>query len=753
MFFAIKKTATICFLFLSIITVSAQKELKAYKEEAEGFRKEVWGWDKPEFKVRNTPSEYANASTIILARHLEINADSKKKATMKGELAIYRQYTITEIAREAVKINDKAALTDYSEISFTQMTQASAFVTSQKTTTFVGVRIIKPDGRMTEVSGDDVVYIKDEKREKEAKVAIPDLQVGDIIDYFIAKRTTMSQDGYIPPYTFLIFDDVPVMHYSVHIESSKKYAVEYRCYNNAPDFIQSLSPDGDNILDLKKTNIPPYHGNNFWTSTYRQLPLIRMNIIEDYKSILGGRKNAREMGKVYRNQDANEFVEDKMVRISGTKKREKLGKSDYSYEVVELSDHLKSFMKKSKGLSMDSILAELFYIYRFAICLDYYSYSDVSEAIVKSRKELDPDYFPLAFGEFLKDNDIKNKLVFVTSKYSPRFTELMNSYEIDYLLLVEDKKPLLFALNNFYTTPFTVPHYYEDNKQVLTVDTKGIREFQYKDYVKGSTDLPGSDADDNTRHEKLSVAIPSTDGTLVVQRTTTLKGHYKADEQRRLILFEDYCNAERKAFNLKKTLIDEYAGSKRTKTIAEDMKATFARERAKQKDAFLDEAKDWFEQDVTDLSDYKIENMGVRHNNPDFVYSSKFNMSGLVKKAGNNLIVEVGKLQGSPLDISKDQRNRKLDIYMPFARSLQSEITIQIPDGYTVEGIGNLNKKVENETGYFIAEATSDGKAVTIQLKKSYNHAFEPAANWDKLLDFIDAANEWTNAKLLLKKK
>jgi hypothetical protein len=90
---------------------------------------------------------------------------------------------------------------------------------------------------------------------------------------------------------------------------------------------------------------------------------------------------------------------------------------------------------------------------------------------------------------------------------------------------------------------------------------------------------------------------------------------------------------------------------------------------------------------------------------------------------------------------------------MPFARSLQTDITLQIPEGYTVEGVNDLNKKVENETGYFIAQATTDGKTVIIKVRKSYNHAFEPAANWDKLLAFIDAANEWTNAKLLLKKK
>jgi hypothetical protein len=183
------------------------------------------------------------------------------------------------------------------------------------------------------------------------------------------------------------------------------------------------------------------------------------------------------------------------------------------------------------------------------------------------------------------------------------------------------------------------------------------------------------------------------------------------------------------------------------------LKAAFDKERAKQKDAFTDEAKGWFDQPVTDLTDYKVDNLGVRHNNPDFIYSSNFKMSGLIKKAGNNMIVDIGKLQGSPLTLTPGQRKRKLDVYMPFARSLQVQISLQIPDGYTAEGVNELNKKVENETGYFIAEATSDGKVVTVKIRKSYNHSFEPVGNWEKLLAFIDAANEWSNAKILLKKK
>jgi hypothetical protein len=145
--------------------------------------------------------------------------------------------------------------------------------------------------------------------------------------------------------------------------------------------------------------------------------------------------------------------------------------------------------------------------------------------------------------------------------------------------------------------------------------------------------------------------------------------------------------------------------------------------------------------------------MGVRHNAPDFIYSSKFNMAGLVKKAGNNYILEVGKLQGSPLKVDEDQRQRKLDVYAPFARSIQYELAIDIPEGYSVEGVEALARKVENSTGSFIVEAATKGSTLAISVRKTYNNAYEPFTNWTGMLAFIDAANEWSNSKILLKKK
>ena len=230
----------------------------------------------------------------------------------------------------------------------------------------------------------------------------------------------------------------------------------------------------------------------------------------------------------------------------------------------------------------------------------------------------------------------------------------------------------------------TIPYYFENAKQTVTLDIKGRKEFNPKDFDEGKMNMPGTTADKNARIENLDLSLSPDGTTLAVNRSTTLKGHYKYDVQKQLILFEDYHSAERKLFGVKQTLFDQMNGDKKTKKFGEELQTAFDQARAKNKDAFISEAKDWFEQEVTELTDHKVVNMGVRHTNPDFVYGSKFKLGGLVKKAGNNYIIDIGKIQGAPLQIKPDQRKRTLDIYMPFARSLNTEITFQIPEGYTV---------------------------------------------------------------------
>jgi hypothetical protein len=204
------------------------------------MRKEVWNWKKPQFELRNIPAEYAKLSKVIIARHVDIGVRRKG-----GDLIL------TEIFRESIKLNDKVAVKDYSEFEYTQMERGSGFTAGQIILTYFGLKVIKPGGTIKEVNADDVFITVDDKNQKTAKLAIPDLEVGDIIDYFIARERTEGQSPRetVSAYLFEFYNEVPIMNYSIHSETGKKYAIEYRSYNGAPGLKQTQGPDNINILD------------------------------------------------------------------------------------------------------------------------------------------------------------------------------------------------------------------------------------------------------------------------------------------------------------------------------------------------------------------------------------------------------------------------------------------------------------------------------------------------------------------------
>ena len=570
-----------------------------------------------------------------------------------------------------------------------------------------------------------------------------------IISWPSSKTVQPTFTGEVDNYTFSLFDDAPLLNYTIHVETGKQYAVEYRNYNNAPEFEQGFTENNDNTFDLAVKNISAYDASDFWVSPSRQLPMIRMVLKLGSNRFYGTSALIRKEGMVYANPPYTDYTMEKKLIL------------DYTHAVPNpvallgtqlrgtIQERFYDLMKKRRELPFDSMIAETFYLYRYASMLDVAPNTAIEDVTGRAKQPVNVDSRIYDFGALLRTRAIEFNIVLATSCDGPAMDGVLSSRDIDWMLLMGDKKSF-FGINDIFSPAFYIPYQLENTDQAITFNQN-----ENSDVVpRSQLSIPGSSPANNSRTETLHIAIAGNNTDLQVDRRTVLKGHYKADVQKDLILFEDYCNAERKLFGEDKTIIEELEDRKSSrKSYAAELKAAFDKERSLQKDKFVNEAKDWFDQPVTDLTDYKVENLGVRHNNPDFVYSSKFNLGGLVKKAGNNLVIEIGKLQGATIKASPDLRKRKLDVYMPFARSINSQITLQIPDGYTAEGIAELNKKIVNSSGHFIVEANSDAKTITISIKKSYNHSYESIANWDKMIEFIEAASEWTNAKILLKKK
>lgn len=759
-FTTIRTTLLSLFVLTNLAVWGQTKEEKRYKEESDKIRAQVWAWDKPEFKKRDIPAEYANMSKVVIARHTELAADSRSKFVTVGiSFGMSKEMTITEIARDMIRLNDKSAVDEYSELSFTKLQKISGFFAKDKIRTYIGVRVIKPNGSTKEINADEVVLTKDASNEKQAKLAISDLQPGDIIDYFIAVDQVLSNDLGEKSYNIFLFDDAPVLHYSFHGQLGKKFAIDYRSYNGAPQLKVSKNDDKDIVIDVEKKNMTPYE-TSLWISPAQQLPHIRMNISLGYRGPGSKYLGTSKPGEVNMNKESDEIVQDQSNAFSNSFYSSyfmKAARAQFESIVSDAKKMAKQAGLNYKEMSDDDKAAQLFYTLRFTKLLDF----NIDE-LQRSINIGNYSYNGLAFvlNCTFKAADLDPAILTSTPRTGYRMKEVMDKDDLvstSYLMGGANNK--FFSIESVYDIPFAIPESLQGTKDSRSITFKNRAAVMSANAMNKFAEVgpgrpvPASDAKANAHIEEIALVLNQDKANFKVDRRTTIKGYYKADLQKQLILYEDYYESERKAMGEEQTLLEKLEDSKKGRKYVDEVRSAFAEARKKQKTAFTDEAKDWFDQSITDISDYKVSSLGVRHTSPDLVYSSSFNMDGLVKKAGNNYIVEIGKIQGSQLTIKQEQRKRDIDIYMPYPRSIEYSIAMAIPEGYTAEGVEALNKNVSNETGLYTVDASNDGKVVRIKIKKHYLHSFESVANWDKLLQFVDAANDWSNTKLLLKKK
>ncbi len=735
------------------------KEEKTYRKESEEIRQQVWAWDKPQFKLRTVPDEYVNTSKVVMAHHTELTADSKSKFQFYViTFGVKKEQTLTEVVREMVKLNDKKAIDDYSEISFTRFQKSSGFFRDAKTTIYIGVRVIKANGTVKEINGDDIVLTKDETKEKKAKLAIPDLAPGDIIDYFVATVKFLTNDFSSKAYDLILFDDVPVLNLSFHAQLGKKFALDYRSYNGAPDLEVSKNEDKDIIIDVKKDNIPPFE-TSLWVAPGLQLPFIRMNISLGYRGLGARSVNASTPGEVAKNKSSQEFIEDKATKLSTSYYNGywmKAAKAEYDGIESDAKKKSKQQNIVFKDLSDEEKAMQLYYTLRYTKLLNF-DIGALAEKINIGKTTFNGLAFPLFCT--MKAAELAQPAILVSSQRDRyRMAEIMDADDLSTLAYLPGTNKFL-NLETVFDLPFVAPSEMEGvtNTKSFTFDHPGMIMSMKK--MMGLTNIGDgpnvqiSSSDKNAHIENLKISLNADKTNLLINRSTTLKGYYKADVQKELVLYEDLYESERKAFGDEKSLLQELEDSRKGRKVVDEVVSAFAEARKKQKTAFMDEAKEWFDQEITDLKDFKIDTLGVRHTAPNFVYGSSFTLGGIIKKAGSNIILEIGKIQGTPLIVKPEQRKRSIDVYMSFARSMEFNIELDIPEGYTAEGVAALNKSVKNETGYFTAEATVTDKKVMIKVKKHYLHNYETANSWEKMLQFLDAANDWSNSKILLKKK
>ena len=703
-------------LLVQLFTLSVNADEKAdYLKLAQKVRQEVWSSTPADFQKRTVPDRYKNASAVILSYYRELSTDYYRKATadLVLNLRLTRQIDCTDMERMLIQINDKKALKDYSEFTFKTKSRKWTWGYHHKTQTVLGIRVIKKNGNVQEVSLDDYVDVKEGKNDKDLsqKIAVPGLEVGDCIDVFSLDQID-TQEQQLDPFYFVLRQDEPVLYTKVHCVLDQSLATVYRTMNGAPDFTQTTDKDKNAVLDMVMDK-PVDAESSIWYNSLEQSPFIEMYITPT-KSKVAVVENAMRKKGVRGNPDVTPILQDDW----------KLLKSNVSkggYSPAGLPSTYKSVFKSAKkeGMSAEEKADR---IYSF----EYVS-GGASQRVFNT------------VANYLRKLGVEIEMGITTPFGALPVDKLINYNSTSWFFRLKGTDVYYFP-GTYPKVASEIPYIYQGRKAYMQDSEEQIT-------------IPVSQAEDNKSVNDMVVKL---DGTkLDISRKVTYSGEQKMYGQS-LVSPDNtlFGSSQLEAYWRYLKYDDKDPYSCYTKKESAELKGAFNEYRKNAIDPFKAEISSYHDGDPVQVGGYGVDCVGIRRDSSNFVYHVDYVMDGMVKRAGNNYLLSVGKLIGSSLKLEGKDRERIDDVWRKMAFVDEWNIEIPLPQGYKVsaEALKKIETSVANECGEFTVKATAGNESVKVYVRKCFAHRVEPVSNWSKLLALVDACSAFTDKQMVIAK-
>lgn len=703
-------------LLVQLFTLSVNADEKAdYLKLAQKVRQEVWSSTPADFQKRTVPDRYKNASAVILSYYRELSTDYYRKATadLVLNLRLTRQIDCTDMERMLIQINDKKALKDYSEFTFKTKSRKWTWGYHHKTQTVLGIRVIKKNGNVQEVSLDDYVDVKEGKNDKDLsqKIAVPGLEVGDCIDVFSLDQID-TQEQQLDPFYFVLRQDEPVLYTKVHCVLDQSLATVYRTMNGAPDFTQTTDKDKNAVLDMVMDK-PVDAESSIWYNSLEQSPFIEMYITPTKAKVAVVEKAMRQKG-VRGNPDVTPILQDDWKLL-------KSYVSKGGYSPAGLPSTYKSVFKSAKkeGMSAEEKADRI------------YSFEYVSSG--SSQRAFN------TVANYLRKLGVEIEMGITTPFGALPVDKLINYNSTSWFFRLKGTDMYYFP-GTYPKVASEIPYIYQGRKAYMQDSEEQIT-------------IPVSQAEDNKSVNDMVVKL---DGTkLDISRKVTYSGEQKMYGQS-LVSPDNtlFGSSQLEAYWRYLKYDDKDPYSCYTKKESAELKGAFNEFRKNAIDPFKAEISSYHDADPVQVGGYGVDCVGIRRDSSNFVYHVDYVMDGMVKRAGNNYLLSVGKLIGSSLKLEGKDRERIDDVWRKMAFVDEWNIEIPLPQGYKVsaEALKKIETSVANECGEFTVKATAGNESVKVYVRKCFAHRVEPVSNWSKLLALVDACSAFADKQMVIAK-
>jgi hypothetical protein len=721
-----KLMATILLLLTCTIVSSQEIIDEDFIDILSQNAREVLNEQDPDFAVQNVPDKWSGESLVAIGYKKHILFDKKRSGLLGGK----ENLVLIERKRMKVKLMDKISVDNFSELYFRYSSRFDGFTAV----------VYKADGSRKEIQLTKAVSIEDNdnvpeffksffdqnvrNRNEYYKVPVADLQPGDILEFVSLTSSTLNVKK-TPYYQFdpqyeLCQKSMPVMTHKIIIETDNNSFITARSINGAPDFQQSSNGDF-NVYTWVDKDRERLKDVNF-VNEYMVLPLVKFQITytdgREIKSLFAGTK-----GQMKNNFDVAEIGRKAFANYSNVGSSYVAGASGANVDMIYNSLWAKIKANNGKDATEEEYIKMAYYYIRHTQVFNNFYYSDQqfcyllgqllgarkisSEIVVTTPNNL------TAPGNLLFENELSWCLR-VKDKYIFKATEHSNIYDVDEGMISNDG--------------YRLPANSKDQTQLVKITDTRI--------------------DNNKSLFQLNISLDTSMKWLSVERTSAFTGIQKERNSYTALRYTTYMFADNKTFNGP----DDF----------ENVPDKFVTQLFQQKKAITDEFKErkpefMKEQLESDLGatvkykDFTMVSEGRSFKKPELMYKESFMVGEKIRKAGKKLLINLPGLMGSQLQIRKEERTRNFDIDVRYPRKLRWQINFNVPAGYTVEGFEALNSQVDNETGAFISTARLEGNVLTIDIQKIYKEKNIKKEKWPQMLEFVDAAFNFTHRLILLK--
>lgn len=707
-----KKTVALTFFFLIFFASSYAVD------RALEIKNEMWNSVDKAFVVKDIPQKWAGKSAVIIA---QMNRFEYRKALV-GNLLRKNQYH-----HYRIKLIDKNAVDNYAEMSF-EVSEPSLEI-------YVGYKVIKPSG--SEVIVDLSRAIKMERSEGNRKIAynkiaIPGLEPGDILDYYICEEASepiSSSLHFYDPVIYSLPQGYPMMYYKVQFRADRKCYINLKSVNGAPDFKLLTDEKNDEQYYTIEGEELEDADDQRWLYKYRDLPSIKFRaayarneaVVTGSDVLLGEKKVAKK------NVTVKELEELTANLIKG-----------FTLESTLAFGYLKKHAKANfKGVADPfELSAKAYYYLRNHTLIE----NAENKLWLGESPSVSRLTFLKAMHTFLKERKIAHDVIVTADRNISGIDDVIMENELDWLIRVRKGSDYL------YLGPFSTHTVAGSFSPMLEgVKAYAMDGLTAPNWKSKQFSMPILKSNDHLSDVTQNVMFADDMVTSTIQVAKVLKGSNKLYEQYYLLDYYDYQAEEEKLFKKE--------AAKPLKKDQEALKKTYMSKRMPSRYEWLKEyVKENYEFETKEPKDLVVEQTGRFHDKPSFNYSFVFETNELIKKAGPNYIVDIGRLIEAQTKVDKEELDRNTNVYWDHPRAFKHKIVVQIPAGYSVEGIERFNSSTENKYGGFKSNAKIEGNTVVIETLKHYEVNYVPKSDWSTVVEFLNAAYSFNELKLLLKK-